>query len=605
MSADALIAEGVDAQRAGDLLRARERYEAALALASEHPGAHACLGYLDQMAGAFDSAIAHYRVALAAPGAPSGLAANLATSLIAAGDPAAAVALLRPRIASAEGPSAFLHAALGSALQALGEPGAADAYRAALAEAPGSPELLNNLGNVLRAQGDVDGAGASYREAIAAAPGHAGSRNNLATLLQELGRDQEAEAAYREALDLDPGFATAHANLASLLEKLHRTDEARAQAEAGLALAPADGNLMLVLARCQRRAEQPEEALATLDGIVAGSLSEERRQGYLYERGRVLDRLGRAAEAASAFAGANRIASARWVAANPGPNRYRAAVEQLLAELPAMDLASWPTATDAELPVFLIGFPRSGTTLLDRILDAHPQLAVIEERPLIDLAARELGLGERGYTGLDAVDDAALARARERYWREVAAVVQREPGQRVVDKMPLNTTNLLLIQRLFPGAPLIVALRHPCDVVLSCYMQEFGPSQAMANFDALDDAAQLYDLVMRYLHEVEQRLPLRSHRLRYEDLLEDFEPQVATLLRALDLEWDDAVRDFAERARASGRIRTPSYHQVSQGLYRHAAARWQRYRELLSPVLPVLAPWADAHGYPALDEEGG
>jgi hypothetical protein len=167
----------------------------------------------------------------------------------------------------------------------------------------------------------------------------------------------------------------------------------------------------------------------------------------------------------------------------------------------------------------------------------------------------------------------------------------------VVDKMPLNIARLPIIHRLFPDARIVFALRHPYDVVLSCFITNFSLNYAMANFLDLGDAARLYDLTMRCWVRCNEVFPLRMHDIRYEALVEDLEGSVRPLLDFLGLEWEEGMLDHRRAAAERGYVATASYAQVVEQVYGRARGRWRRYREELGDVLPMLEPWAHRFGY--------
>jgi hypothetical protein len=167
----------------------------------------------------------------------------------------------------------------------------------------------------------------------------------------------------------------------------------------------------------------------------------------------------------------------------------------------------------------------------------------------------------------------------------------------VVDKLPLNAVRAGLIHRMFPNAKFLFALRHPCDSVLSCFMQRFGLNNAMAQFLDLGDAARYYDKVMSLWMQYRAVLPLDVHTLRYEDLVRDFRTTIGDVLDFLALDWDDSVFDYIDTAKKRGKINTPSHDQVIQPLYSRASGRWRKYEDQMKPVLPLLLPWAERFGY--------
>ena len=272
---------------------------------------------------------------------------------------------------------------------------------------------------------------------------------------------------------------------------------------------------------------------------------------------------------------ARRIDREAWPALVQG---IRAATERVLA-LPAA-----PTG-DGPPPIFMVGFPRSGTTLTEQILAAHPGLCTAEERPFLDRA-----LAGSGYPDGE-VDPAGIRRA----WREQTAPLLRD-GLPLVDKLPLNIVHAALLSRAFPDARLVVSLRDPRDVCLSCFVQDFVPNEAMVHFFDLERTAALYVAVMSLWIEQRGRLGVPWLELRYEDLVADLPGAARRLLEFLGLPWHEGVLRYHERA-AAATVLTPSHQDVCQPIFTRARGRWLRYERHLAPILPTLAPLAAALGY--------
>jgi hypothetical protein len=154
-----------------------------------------------------------------------------------------------------------------------------------------------------------------------------------------------------------------------------------------------------------------------------------------------------------------------------------------------------------------------------------------------------------------------------------------------------------LITRVFPGAKFILALRHPCDVVLSCFLRRFDLNTAMVQFLDLEGAARFYDTVFSLWEHYNRVMNLNVHAIHYEDVVRDFRPTVAALLEFLKVPWNDAVLEYDKTAREKAHISTPSYHQVTQKIYTRASGRWLRYKKHMEPVLPILEPWVKKLGY--------
>jgi hypothetical protein len=242
---------------------------------------------------------------------------------------------------------------------------------------------------------------------------------------------------------------------------------------------------------------------------------------------------------------------------------------------------------------FLVGFPRSGTTLADTFLMGHPACRVIEEMPLLHEAGASLG----AISQLTDADERALREVRDQYLGRVRALLGSETPDLVIDKFPLNLLAAPLIHCLFPDAPVIFVQRHPCDAVLSGLMQSFEPNVGMASFLDLEDAAEFYDCVMEAWFAMRASLQLNIHTVVYEDLVRDPESALRPLVHALGLEWDERMLDHQSTAKRRGTLLNTSYNQVTERLSGSASGRWRRYEKQLAPVLPTLLPWAERLGY--------
>lgn len=607
-------------RRATELLRAGDALAAAelLSRGSDEvadPGLYATRGYAWQLAGKLEAAESDYLAALDLRPEHPGLLNNLGQVRLARADGAGAEQAFCQILAlDEEDTEAWKN--LGRSLQLQDRPDeSAQAYRRALAIRGDDLEALNNLGNLLKAAGRMADAMDVYQRAVQQAPDHAPTLNNLGVAFQEMDRMADAEASYRRALAADQAYQTARANLASLLEKTHRLEEGLELAEGGLKLDPTEPSLALAAARCERRLERPEAAAARLEQLDPERMDERRRQSHAFEMARLYDRLGRTEDAWRALELGNHLALSAWKRMSPGPDTVRAEIGRVGAFFTPEWTAGWRGGPAAgRSPVFLVGFPRSGTTLLDQILDAHPGVEVLAERPALEQTQRVLEERDPYPEALPELDDGRIVELREAYWAAVERDLGHRPEGLLVDKMPLNSTKAGLVHRLFPEARFILALRHPCDVVLSCFMQEFGlghgldsrgarRTPAVVNLLDLESTASFYSEVMALWVRYTETLPLTVHRIRYEDLVRDFDREVRTLCEALDLPFSESMRAFAEHARKRGKINTPSYHQVSRPLYTDSSGRWLRYAEHLRPVFGTLAPWVEAFGYESLELE--
>ena len=214
------------------------------------------------------------------------------------------------------------------------------------------------------------------------------------------------------------------------------------------------------------------------------------------------------------------------------------------------------------MPVFMVGLPRSGTTLLDTFLMGHPSIDVVEEKEMLRRAGELVGPALR----LAGSPEATLERARQAYLDELATYIEPGFDGVVIDKNPFNMLLAPFVDALFRGAPVIFSVRHPCDAVLSGYMQSYIPNIGMASFLDLADAADLYDAAMRVWSASAELFPLNLHSVAYEDLIRDPEHELRAVIGFLHLDWDERVMDHRATAKARGALANTSYDQVTEPL---------------------------------------
>lgn len=516
---------------------------------------------------------------------------------------------------------------LGNARRQVGDPaGAVEALQRAVSVRGDLAPIRMNLAGALGEAGRPEDGLSQIEQAVRLAPGESAPRIELGRTLTRLGRTKEAadaleaaardlsgdsailvelglaraaledlkgaERAYRRAIAADPGAPAAWNQLGLLLDSFSRTEELGALIGEARSAGVDQAELGFIRALHARREGRLDEALDLARAAPAST--EPHRKAQLI--GELLDRRGDSPAAFQAFGEMNRALAALPSDPRRQARAYRDSVEAATASLTpdfAARLRSGPVRSERPSPVFLVGFPRSGTTLLDTMLMGHSGVEVVEEKPLLQPIAERLGRPER-VGGMDEEEAAAL---RALYFETLDRLAAPAPGKLLVDKMPLNMVQAPLLHRLFPGARFIFAERHPADVVLSCFITNFRLNPAMANFLDLRDSAELYDLAMASWSKARSLLPLEVHAVRYERMVEDPEAELRPLFDALGLDWQVDAIDHRRTAHARGYVATASYAQVTEPLYRRASGRWRRYSEQMAPVLPVLTPWAERLGY--------
>ena len=511
---------------------------------------------------------------------------------------------------------------LGLILAALGRREEAVAsFRQSLALDSGYVDALNNLGNVLRDLGNRREAVTLYRRAIERDPKRAESHCNLGTTLFELRRVDEAVACFRQALVLQPDHAPAHLSLGLALRQQRRFTDAEASCQAALAIDPNYADALSFLGELRADHGQFAEAeklfrraveinpdfsfafsgiathrkmtsddtdwLEGAEALVAKRLPMAQEISLRYSLGKYYDDVGQYDDAFGHYRQANEL-SKRLGSSYEGA-KLTQRVDRIIRSFDAAFVRERrQAASTSELPVFIVGMPRSGTSLTEQILASHPAV---------------FGAGEVHFWNgaFDAYDKAALegkdaARLIPGMAREYLAQLTSLAGgaQRVVDKMPANFLYAGLIHAAFPNARIIHMQRHPFDTCLSIYFQNFFNIGPYAN--DLDDLAHYYGEYVRVLNHWRAVMPATTLlEIPYEALIEDQEGWTRRTLDFVGLPWDPKCLDFHQTDRV---VITASKWQVRQKIHAGSTGRWRHYEKFLGPLQhltklprqPVTAP---------------
>jgi tetratricopeptide (TPR) repeat protein len=617
--------QAVAHHQAGRLAEAEAIYRAVLQVEPWHAHALHLLGVIAHQAGRHQEALDLIGRALAAGGPHPVFHSNLSAVYLALRcfDEAAAQAgeavRLNPTLADA-------HHNLGVARRELGRLADAEAaFRAALLRNPGHADARSNLGATLHRQGRLPEALEVLREAVRLAPSHAQSRNDLGGVLLARGDTEEAVGRLREALRLDPALYDAHNNLGVAMRDLGHIDEALGHFREALRLRPdspaahnnigftleAQGYPREALAEFQEALRREpndtmallalsalsladhydftEDELGRIEALAARpDLPDDERARAHFALARARDRAGAYGEAFTHYSRAN--AMRKQVAALAGfaydSDAHRLLVDQLAAAFtPEWFGHARSFGSDSDLPVFVVGMMRSGTTLAEQILASHPRVFGAGE--LSDIgrlvgALPETTLGGRPYpeclANLYPVPARGLAERHLRRLRERGGAAER-----VIDKQPFNFLHLGLIATLFPRARLIHCRRDPIDTCLSCFVQYFGKPHPFAlDLAHLGHYYREYERLMDHWRRV---LPVPMFELHYEELTADQDGVSRRLVEFCGLEWDQRCLRFHETQRP---VRTASTLQVRRPMYRSSVGRWRRYEAHLGPLLEAL-----------------
>ena len=535
----------------GRLDEAESAFRFAIALKPDLPQSHSNLGIALKCRGRFkEAAAAHHKAIALDPDSPD-LYSNLADVLHCLG-----------RLNDAE--QVLRHAA---SLQ------------------PKIADIFARLGNTLREQGRIVEAEAACRDALALDPNHAAAYSNLGNALADQGRLTEAEAAYRRAIALKPSFGEAYNNLGAILKQLGRMEEARRATEQALRLPPPDALRYLNLSEL-RQFTPGDPYLADMEKFARGiaSLPVKQQIELHFALAKAYDDVGRYADSFRHL----RIGNTLKRQQIPYDEAATLALfERIRAVFTPELIRTFHNAGEpSPVPVFIVGMPRSGTTLIEQIMASHPQI----------FGAGELPNFRQAVTGIFAAADfpppypevllsesgEGLRRLGARYLAEIVPLAPA--AARIVNKMPSNFLFAGLIHLALPNARIIHAVRDPLDTCMSCFSKLFANGQYFA-----------YDLAElgRYYHHYDEMMqhwrsvlpPGRILDVRYEDLVVDLAGQARRIVQHCELEWDRRCIDFHATERP---VRTASATQVRQPIYRSAIGRAQPYARCLEPLLKAL-----------------
>lgn len=507
---------------------------------------------------------------------------------------------------------------------------AAALAEAALAAGLEHPLLLNVAAIQLEHQGRWSAALALLQRAVQIAPSDVASRNALGLCLMQLERPAEAfeqfetllksgaelafvhtsrgtallalgtlgeaEASFRRALDLDARQSLAWAGLAQIATIRGDYPQARASAQKALALLPGLPRAVMALASAELHESLAPEAEERIRALLEDSrlqLSERAHASGVL--GDALDAQNRTNEAFAAYSTCNEELRRLYAGRYAGPADalgYVQAVMRHFEHAPAGWKSRPPPGPDfsgVRGHVFILGFPRSGTTLLEVILEGHPHVVSLEEHELL-IDSLPFMQSPEDLERLLRASPATLEQARAAYWRRAAESGAAVAGKVFVDKYPLNSLKLPLISRLFPAAKILLACRDPRDTVLSCFRHRFPMSAPAYQLLSLEGAARYYDAVMRLIVRCNAALTLDTCLVRHEDLVTEFAREIRRICAFLGLQWVPAMGDFALRT-AGPPEPTRNASQLVRGLDTEGIGQWRRYRAQLATVLGTLEPW--------------
>ena len=499
--------------------------------------------------------------------------------------------------------------------------------RKALTINSSSPMALNNLGNILSNKKNNEEAELCYRKAIEIKSEFSLAYNNLASLLSRQGKLVEAEKLTERAINYDPKFELAYVNLGTIKIDLDKLSEAEELFLSAIKINVNYSYAYRNLFRLYEKTNQIKKLKNKIDNLKNNKIIVNE---ILMFKARISFREKNFITAKNFI---DQVSS-EWIenidhSTNLLFWSYKAFIEEkvknyneafqcfeksqlnskyedtnpkifqdyILTYRKNIDNEAFLAKTkrakiSKNSPVFLIGFPRSGTTLLDTILRSHPEIDVLEEKPLINSVEQiikskfKYSLNELHKLSVDDLDF-----LRNHYLKMLQNNSDKKSAKILIDKFPFQTVCLPLINLLFPNSKIIFTHRNPYDSVLSCFQQSFEPNNAMANFRSIESASKIYDLTMGIWLDYKEKLRINYLTSKYEDLIEDFDKHILKILNFLDVSWHENIKNYRNTAHKRGKINTPSSSQVVQPLYKSSIEKWKNYEEYFKNSNQYLNKW--------------
>ena len=458
----------------------------------------------------------------------------------------------------------------------------------------------NNLGILFQENNEFIKSEKYLNKAVKINPKHAPTYINLGNLYKRLNEVKKAEEYYKQAININPKYFDAYNNLMNLYEKTNQVENLNKIIINSEVKFKNNSVIKLFKGKYLYKIQKFSEAINNLESIEFDKNQINRERTRLLFLAKCNDELENIDKAFDYFSKKNLIRT-NFNNKKINKNIPLQIIQSRLKFFENPKINKWTELKlnhEKENPIFIIGFLRSGTTLLQTILRSHPLIEVIEEEPIVNNFINSLNIiTNNNLHELKKIDKNKIYELQNIYLKNKEKYIKEKNNKiNYIDKNPLNIIHVGEIVRVFPNAKFLLSIRHPCDCVLSCFMQNFIFDNFMSNFFDLEDSANLYNNVMKLWTNYTNFLPINYHIIKYEDLVIDFKKTIEKTLNFLELPWSDDVFKFYKN-NGKDLMNNPGYDQVNKPIYTKSIGKWKKYENKISKIVPVLNPWIKKFNY--------
>ena len=472
-------------------------------------------------------------------------------------------------------------------------------YRKAIEKKSDFSLAYNNLGSLLSRQGKLSEAEEFTEKAIFYNPKFELAYVNLGTIKIDLDKSSDAEELFLSAIEINKNYNYAYSNLFRLYEKTNNISKLKSKIDS----LKEDKNIINEILMFEARISFREKNFIMAKKLINQVSNEwlkntDHSTNLLYWsfKAFIEEKVKNYDEAFKCFEKSQ--LNLKYEDCNPKVFQNYIHTYRKNLDNKAFSTHNKKTKLFKNPPVFLIGFPRSGTTLLDTILRSHPEIDVLEEKPIINSVEQTIKTKFNcSLDELHKLDTNDLDFLSNYYFEILKNNCNNQEAKILIDKFPFQTVCLPLINLLFPNAKIIFTHRNPYDTVLSCFQQSFEPNNAMSNFRSIESASKIYDLTMNMWIDYKTKLKMNFITSKYEDLIDDFDTHILGILNFLEVKWDENIKNYRDTAFKRKKINTPSSSQVVQPLYKSSINKWKNYEKYFNNSHQYLEQWIKYFGY--------